>query len=198
MIKFNELFTGYSASPGAEARDLSASVSRGKFSNVPLGEGLFVTSLDSKMDYDSIFEVVKESVKQVTGKVRSGIGLALSDLPPTLGAYWQVGGNYIVMNENLVRAMLRLSSSEREFNSFVYMILAHEYIHSLGYIDEMEAREMTARVARAAFGEKHHAARMSSGDIWNMYPQLKYAGNGNGNSLRIVSKFDSSATSYIA
>ena len=197
MLTFSELYTGF-VSSSVSSRDVSSRALSGKFSNKPAGGGSFVNSLDFRMDYDNIFEVVKESVRFETGKERSGIGLALSDLPPTLGAYWQVGGNYIVMNENLVRAMLRLSSSEREFNSFIYVILAHEYIHSLGYIDEIEAREMTARVARAAFGEKHHVARMSSGDIWNMYPQLKYAGNGNGNTLRIVSKFDSSATSYIA
>ncbi|MCL5679546.1 MAG: hypothetical protein M1301_04925 [Candidatus Thermoplasmatota archaeon] len=193
----NGFYTDFAYFPVGPGKNYSIPVT-GKFHGKAGDEGLFVNSLDSRMDYDSIFEVVKESVRYVTGKARSGIGLALSDLPSTLGAYWQVGGNYIVMNENLVRAMLKLSGSEREFNSFIYMILAHEYIHSLGYIDEMEAREMTAKVARAAFGEKHHAARMSAGDVWNMYPQLKYAGSGNGSSLRIVSKFDSSATSYIA
>lgn len=162
------------------------------------GAAPFVNSLDSKMDFDAIFEVVKDSVKFVIGKERSGLGLALSNLPATLGAYWQVGGNYIVMNENLIRAMLRLSSSSREFNSFVYMILTHEYVHSLGFIDEMEARRVTAEVALTAFGEKHHASRISSGDLWSLYPQLRYVAGGNGDSLRIVSKFDSSATSYIA
>ena len=193
----NGFYTDFASSSVGSRKSYPIPVT-GKFRGKIGDESLFVNSLDSRMDYDSIFEVVKESVRYVTGKERSGIGLALSDLPSTLGAYWQVGGNYIVMNENLVRAMLKLSGSEREFNSFIYMILAHEYIHSLGYIDEMEAREMTARVSRAAFGEKHHAARMSAGDVWTMYPQLKYAGSGNGSSLRIVSKFDSSATSYIA
>ncbi|MEM0155071.1 MAG: hypothetical protein QW597_00475 [Thermoplasmataceae archaeon] len=158
----------------------------------------FVNGLDSKMDFDAVFEVVKDSVKFVLGKERSGLGLALSNLPSTMGAYWQIGGNYIVMNENLVRAMERLASSFREFNSFVYMILTHEYVHSLGFIDELEARRVTAMVASVAFGEKHHASRMSSGDLWNLYPQLRYVASGNGDSLRIVSKFDSSATSYIA
>ncbi|EQD27902.1 hypothetical protein B1A_21512 [mine drainage metagenome] len=108
------------------------------------------------MDYDSVFRVVKESVKYVVGKERAGLGLALSDLPWNLGAFWQIGGNYIVMNEGLVNSMKTIAKSELEFNSFVYMILAHEYIHSLGFIDEMEARRMTAIVALRVFGKRSH------------------------------------------
>ena len=89
--------------------------------NTPVEE-----SLDNLMDYDRIFSIVKKSVKTVLGKERSGLGLALSDLPVTLGAFWQVGGNYIVMNEVLVKAMSRIAKTPREFNSFVYTILTPE------------------------------------------------------------------------
>lgn len=158
----------------------------------------FLMSLDSKMDYDKVFNVVKSSVRHATGKERSGLGLALSDLPATLGAFWQVGGNYIVMNQILIEAMSRLTGSVREFNSFVYMILTHEYLHSLGYIDEMEARKMTAEVALKSFGKDHPAFTMSNGDLWTLYPQLRMLSGGTGQNLRIIGNFDSSSTSYIA
>lgn len=157
----------------------------------------FSSSLDGPMDFDKIFSVVKSTVRKVTGKERSGLGLALSDLPAALGAFWQVGGNYIVMNEFLINEMARVASSYTEFNSFVYMILTHEYLHSLGYIDEAEARRMTAIVAKEAFGEDHDAYRMSAGDVWNLFPSLRRAGNGTGKNLKIISNFDTSTTSYI-
>ena len=158
----------------------------------------YFSRLDSKMDFDKVFSIVKSTVRSVTGKERSGIGLALSDLPATLGAFWQVGGNYIVMNQVLIDAMTRMTSSPREFNSFIYMILTHEYIHSLGYIDEMDARRMTAIVAKKSFGENHPAFQMSNGDLWSLYPDLKNVAGGRGESIRIVGNFDSSSTSYIA
>ncbi|MHB8360583.1 MAG: hypothetical protein ACYDAO_09735 [Thermoplasmataceae archaeon] len=158
----------------------------------------FDLNLDFQMDYDSVFKVVKESVKYVVGKERAGLGLALSDLPWNLGAFWQIGGNYIVMNEGLVNSMKKIAKSELEFNSFVYMILAHEYIHSLGFIDEMEARRMTATVALRVFGKNHIAYIMSAGNLWLQYPDLRYSPSGSGENIRIVRKFDSSATSYIA
>ncbi len=165
-------------------------------SGVPEPE--YYLSLDGRMDYDKVFSVVKSTVKTATGKERSGLGLALSDLPATLGAFWQVGGNYIVMNKGLIDAMSSLTSTPREFNSFIYMILTHEYLHSLGYIDEMEARQMTASVARKAFGEEHPAFVMSNGDLWSLYPALRTVSGGNGQNIKIIGKFDSSSTSYIA
>lgn len=158
----------------------------------------YYLSLDGRMDYDKVFSVVKSTVKSATGKERSGLGLALSDLPATLGAFWQVGGNYIVMNQALIDAMSRLTTTPREFNSFIYMILTHEYLHSLGYIDEMEARKMTAVVAQKAFGEKHPAFIMSNGDLWSLYPALRAVSGGNGQNIRIIGNFDRSSTSYIA
>lgn len=158
----------------------------------------YFSSLDGKMDYDRIFTIVKSTVRKATGKERSGLGLALSDLPATLGAFWQVGGNYIVMNQVLIDAMTSMTSSPREFNSFIYMILTHEYLHSLGYIDEMDARNMTAIVARKAFGEEHPVFRMSNGDLWSLYPELMNLSGGRGETIRIIGNFDRSSTSYIA
>lgn len=157
-----------------------------------------VMSLESPMDYDAVFSVVKRSVRRVTGRERAGLGLALSRLPPTLGAFWQVGGNYIVINEALVDEMAKIATSPLEFNSFVYMILTHEYLHSVGYIDEREARIMTEKVSRSTFGDNHPATAMSSSDIWQMYPQLLSVRGGTGSSIRIISKFDSDSLSYFA
>lgn len=154
-------------------------------------------SLDWEMDYDAIFSIVRKAVRYALNRERGGLGLILSDLPSELGAFWEVGGNYIVLNETLVELMRRMARSEREFNSYVFVVLAHEYLHSVGYIDESEVRKVTSMVANRAMGEDHPAAAMASGDMWQMYPFLRLAGGGSGRS-RIVGRFDSESTrSYI-
>jgi hypothetical protein len=150
--------------------------------------------LESPADYDRVFRVVRGAVRHVLGIERPGLGLGLSDLPPSLGAYWQVTGNIIVMNEGLVHAMEANASSRLEFNSFVFVILAHEYLHALGYLDEAAVRKVTAHVARAALGEAHPATRMAEGDLWRMYPFLAYARRGDGRRLRLVRGFDRAST----
>jgi hypothetical protein len=162
------------------------------------GTGKFSTvELDSEMDYDAIFSVVKKTVKQVVHRERAGLGLALAELPPTLGAFWEIGGNYIVMNEALIGAMTSLARNRTEFNSFIYSILTHEYLHSVGFIDEGEARILTAKVAVESFGEDHPASIISSAGPWAIYSDLLRVRGGNGSGLKIVSRFDSDSTSYI-
>ncbi len=145
-------------------------------------------------NFDGVFQVVRAAVRRVLGVERPGLGLALSDLPPSLGAYWQVTGNIIVMNEGLVNSMRAHASSPLEFNSFVYVILAHEYLHALGYLDEGAVRKVTAQVTHAAFGADHPATRMAEGDIWRMYPFLAYAPKGTGQRFRLVRGFDRAST----
>ena len=151
--------------------------------------------LDATLDYDRVFEVVRAAVRHVLGIERPGLGLGLSSLPPSLGAYWQVTGNLIVLNEGLVQAMQANATSPREFNSFVYVILAHEYLHALGYLDESEVRRVTAYVTKMAFGPDHPATKMAEGNLWSMYPFLSYAPRGDGRRLKVVTRFDLATTS---
>jgi hypothetical protein len=150
--------------------------------------------LEGSADYDAVFRVVRDAVHRVLGIERPGLGLGLSNLPPYVGAYWQVTGNLIVMNEGLVAAMRANADSPLEFNSFVYVILAHEYLHALGYLDESAVRKVTAYVTRTALGPGHPATRMAEGDLWRLYPFLAYAPGGNGRRLKVVSRFDLEST----
>ncbi len=150
--------------------------------------------LEGPASFDTVFRVVRAAVRRVLGIERPGLGLALSNLPPGLGAYWQVAGNVIVMNEGLVETMRARATSPLELNSFVYVILAHEYLHSLGYLDEGGVRSVTAEVTVAAFGPDHPAARMADGDLWRIFPFLSMAPGGDGSRIRIVPRFDLAST----
>ncbi len=151
--------------------------------------------LETPADYDTVFTVVRAAVLKVLGIERPGLGLALSDLPPQLGAYWQVTGNLIVLNEGLVTAMRANATSSLEENAFVFVLLAHEYLHALGYLDEASVRRVTARVAREALGPSHAATRMAEGDLWKQYPFLAHAPAGRGRHFKVVRGFDRASTS---
>ncbi len=150
-------------------------------------------ALKSPMGWDSIFRVVRQASRAVVGRERYGLSLALADLPPHLGAYWQVTGNFIVMNQGMVD-LVRRRGSPIEFNSFVFVVLTHEYLHTLGFLDEASARRQTARVARASFGPGHPATRMAEGDLWQMYPEFATIVPGDGRRIRPVRDFDRSVT----
>lgn len=162
-------------------------------SGFPLAE-----RLERSADYNTVFTVVRAAVRRVLGVERPGLGLALSDLPPQLGAYWQLTGNLIVLNEGLVDAMRAHARSPLEQNAFVFVLLAHEYLHAVGYWEENAVRRVTARVAREALGAEHPATRMAEGDLWQQYPFLAHASPGRGRHFRVVRGFDlASSDSYI-
>ena len=150
--------------------------------------------LERAEDLDRVFQVVRRAVREFLHKERTGLGLALSDLPPGLGAYCPVTGNMIVLNEGLLGTMRSMARSPVEYNSFVYVILAHEYLHALGYWGEGPVRTVTAQVTRAAFGPEHPATLMAEGDLWERFPFLRFSPGGRGRRLRMVKGFDSSAT----
>ncbi|MHB1435043.1 MAG: hypothetical protein ACYCPN_03885 [Thermoplasmata archaeon] len=145
------------------------------------------------MGWDRIFRVVRRAAGAVLGRERYGLSLALADLPPGLGAYWPVAGNFIVLNQGMVDLMRRRGTPQ-EFNSFAFVVLTHEYLHTLGFLDEVSARRLTARVARACFGKGHPATRMAEGDLWTMYPEFASISPGDGRRLRPVRDFDRAAT----
>ena len=151
----------------------------------------------SRTDYNSIFSLVRKAVKTALGKERVGLGLALADLPSQLGAFWEVGGNYIVMNKNILDALRYANRPKEEINSFVFVILMHEYLHSLGVLDEYKARTMTARICATIFEEGHPAYEIGTRDPWQVYPFLMQVPSGNGENLKIIGNFDSDTVSYI-
>lgn len=159
-------------------------------------EFLLGPRLERAEGFDRVFGVVRDAVRRALGVERPGLGLALSNLPPQLGAYWQVAGNLIVLNEGLVETMRAAADTPLQLNAFVYVILAHEYLHSLGYLDEREVRRVTAYVTRAAFGPDHLATRMAEGDLWQMYPFLAQAPRGDGRKFRVVRGFDLASTQH--
>ncbi len=149
--------------------------------------------LEEARDYDGVFVVVREAVRRVLGRERVGLGLGLSELPAQIGAYWQVTGNIIVLNERLIR-VLDATESEENRRAYLFVVLLHEYLHSLGYLSERQDRHVVADVTARALGPAHLATRLARGDLWQIFPQLRGAGGGDGQRVKIVRGFDSEAT----
>lgn len=126
----------------------------------------YVEALDRCKNFREVFQLVKRSVKETLKLERTGLMLFLADLPYMVGAYHQLGTNNIVMNRGLLNHVLETSETSRQANSFIYSILTHEYLHSLGHVNEEEARRLTYRTSKEAFGEKHLATKMAASNPW--------------------------------
>lgn len=150
-------------------------------------------------DFDEIFEMVKDAVERSTGMHRAGLSLVLGDLPNTVGAYHEIGSNTIVMNRNLLKIVRSVANSKLKQNSYIFMVLMHEYLHSLGFLDDSKVRKMTSDISSLYLGEKHIASLMAVRPLDEFFPELtKYFFFRDKGAFETVKKFDSSSIRYIA
>ena len=155
----------------------------------------FSEQLERCKDYGDLFEIVKKLVKRKLGRERAGLMLYLGNLPLHIGAFHGVGSNGIVINRRLLNAIS--FNSTIEINSYLLTLLLHEYLHSLGYMNERQVRRLVYEICRETFGEDHPATKFAlSIPKSKLIPSKPYIDEKN-SELEIVKDFERSHLSYI-
>lgn len=116
-----------------------------------------------KKELIEIFESVKEVVRKNEGRSRGGLMLGLQELGASLngfiGAYYPVDSNIIVLNTTPLRRIME--TKPELMQPYVFHVLLHEYIHSLGVLDENATRWKTYTISMKEFGENHKITELS-------------------------------------
>ncbi len=155
--------------------------------------------LRDAVDFNDVFAIVKDAVEYRFGMRRAGLNLILQDMPSFVGAYHVLGSNSIVVNRYLLNTVKSIARSKEEYNSYVLVVLAHEYLHSLGMVDEYRVRTMTYELCRDLLGDEHTATIMAKSDPTSYFPELKMLMRLTfGREYELVKEFDTSNISYIA
>jgi hypothetical protein len=163
-----------------------------------------LSDLEVKQDLIEIFEEVKEVVKRYEGRSRAGLMLGLQEIGATMngfiGAYFPISSNIIVINKTPLRRIIE--TNPKLLKPYGFHLLLHEYIHSLGFLNEALTRQKTYEISRLYFGENHIVTKLSI-DMNKFFPNLVYPIYGwippkNTPDIEIVQGFDSSnADPYI-
>ena len=160
----------------------------------------FHVRLENTKTLADIFEVVKAAVWESRKTSRGGLMLGLANLgnhpQGFLGAFYPVGTNVIVMNKIPLE---RIKETRPElYKPYIFHILLHEYMHTLGYLSESGAREMVLEITRKIFGEEHLATRIAV-DTQHFFKNLVYpdaAWLPDDMRMELVSGFDRESASY--
>ena len=148
-----------------------------------------------------VFEAVKDAVRRTLGKERAGLMVVTQEIGNTpngfLGAYFVVGANAIVVNQTPLR---RIQETQPALEvPWLFGVLLHEYLHSLGILDETEVRKVTNEVAGKVLGPDHPASKMAANPmeyIGNLaWPHVVWQPRDV--PFEIVKGLDRDATSYI-
>jgi hypothetical protein len=161
----------------------------------------FHTRLETAKTLADIFEVVKSAVWESRRKSRGGLMLGLANLgnhpQGFFGAFYPVGSNVIVMNKIPLE---RIKETRPEiYKPYIFHVLLHEYLHTLGYLDESGVRKMVLEITRDVFGDEHLATGIAK-DTAHFFNNLVYPGAAwqpDDMRMELVPGFDRGSASYI-
>jgi hypothetical protein len=162
----------------------------------------FKTKLEEAKTLADIFEVVKAVVLKTMKKSRAGLMLGIADLgnhpKGFFGGFFTTGSNVIVMNKIPIQ---RIKETKPDlYKPYAFHILLHEYIHSLGYLDEDKVKLWAYQITRDSLGEDHLATQIAANTEGFMkhlvYPDSAWKPNDVG--LELVDDFDRSSVCYIS
>ncbi|MFQ5711851.1 MAG: hypothetical protein ACE5GD_08765 [Candidatus Geothermarchaeales archaeon] len=158
--------------------------------------------LERCKDASCVFKLVKRGVREELGRSRGGLMLGLQDLPHPLLAYHVMGGNFIVVNRRVLRRVEGHARSRLEVNSYLFYILLHEYLHSLGQMSEVRVRIMVGEVCEKLFGRDHPCTRIAVDGLASVFPGIAWPDSRSlfqpPAGVEIVPDFDKESISYIA
>ena len=153
--------------------------------------------LSQLKDFNEVFEFVKSSVHYIFEMKRAGLSLMLHSMPTRVGAYHVLGSNVIAVNNILLDQVKKYSASNDEYNSYVFTVLLHEYLHTFGILDEYKVRQMSVELCEKFFGEKSKVTVMAQ-DPLKIFPQLQHVSSDKfENKYELVRNFDNSNQTYI-
>lgn len=128
----------------------------------------FRSRFEKASSYAEVWEIVKDSVQFTLRLRRGGMMLFLDDLPIQLGAYHPVGTNNIVLNRVLVQIVEASGRERRMVNALVYILLLHEYLHSLGQYSEDGVKQLVVDVSKKCFGDDHVVTSVAVKSPWSL------------------------------
>ena len=120
-----------------------------------------------------IFHIVKAIVSEYLGAEQAGLLVGLTDLgsyrQAFIGAFYSFGSNMIIINKRPLSRILQTNPSL--YNYYLFHVLLHEYVHSLGSYDESQTRLLVHEISNHYFGPNHVITQLAS-DIGKFVPDL--------------------------
>lgn len=125
--------------------------------------------------FADIFEIVKEMVMEFLGAEQAGLLVGVTDLGAHnqgfIGAFYSLNANMIIINKKPLTRILQTSPSI--YNYYLFHVILHEYIHSIGSYDEAQTRQLVHEISQHYFGKEHVVTQLAS-NIEKFIPNLTY------------------------
>jgi len=121
-----------------------------------------------------IFEEVKRDVENVIHRHRAGLTLGLAEMGYSnngfIGGMYFSGGTMILLNITALRILhAEQSHSEDILIAYLYHVLLHEYVHSLGFLNERICQQVTLHITKKRYKSEDHPAFIMASQGINVF-----------------------------
>ena len=125
--------------------------------------------------FADIFEAVKEMVSEYLGMDQAGLMVGVTDLgihgQGFIGAFYSLNSNMIIINKRPLVRILQTNPSL--YNYYLFHVMLHEYVHSIGSFDESQTRQLVYEISQHYFGQNHLITELAT-NIEKFIPNLTY------------------------
>ena len=127
-----------------------------------------------------IFEIAKGIVFEYLDVEQAGLMVGVSDLGyynnGFIGAFYLPNSNIIIINKKPLARILQTNPSL--YNFYLFHVILHEYLHSVGSYDEEETRQLVYELSGHYFGNRHVITQLAV-NMERFMPNLTYPEIGN-------------------
>ena len=139
----------------------------------------FEKELEKAKTFSDMFEIVREITRQYLGMEQAGLMVGVIDLGAHskgfIGAFYSLNSNMIIINKRPLARILQTNPSL--YNYYIFHVMLHEYIHSIGSYDEAMTRQLVYEISGHYFGANHLVTQLAS-NIERFMPNLAYPTDG--------------------
>ena len=158
--------------------------------------------LEKAKSFADIFEIAKGMVREYIGSEQAGLMVGISDLgmhsKGFIGAFYSLDANMIVINKKPLARILQTNPAI--YNYYLFHVMLHEYIHSIGSYDEAMTKHLVHEISEHYFGKEHIVTQLAS-NIEKFIPNLTYPMKGfqppQDINIEFVKGIDRKNTNYI-
>ena len=162
----------------------------------------FKKELEKAKNFADIFEIAKGMVRDYLGEEQYGLMVGVSDLGAFdrgfIGAFYSLNSNMIIINKRPLARILQTNPALYKY--YIFHVMLHEYIHSIGSYDEAQTRQLVHEISGHYFGDNHIVTQLAS-NIEKFMSNLTYPASGfqppQDINIEFVKGIDRKNTNYI-
>jgi len=110
-----------------------------------------------------VFSFVEKMVDESLGMLNTDVTIQFSTIrrKPYVGGFYSPYLNIIVVNKTSLRLVLK--KNPELVKPYLVKVLLHEYLHSVGILDEKKVAILTAVISYYSLGRSHIVTRLAAG-----------------------------------